>query len=146
MPSTLTTLSCWWQWRPPPQQAQLCAAGCDLSFDEWSSAGAGMQHFWPQRCFIHLWITKFNQGGIDALASKPRPGRPRKVSWSASVICWCQCLKTLPKRASSIGPESKSTDGLKSSFKSNSATARQFVTCTNSTIICACPMLAGAPG
>ena len=38
-------------------------------------------------CLIHdrtdrmmrLWITQFNRGGIDALITKPRPGRPRKV-------------------------------------------------------------------
>jgi len=28
---------------------------------------------------VRLWITLFNLGGIDALASKPRPGRRRKV-------------------------------------------------------------------
>lgn len=28
---------------------------------------------------VRLWIECFNRGGIDALASKPRPGRPRKV-------------------------------------------------------------------
>lgn len=28
---------------------------------------------------VRLWMTLFNEGGIDALASKPRPGRPRKV-------------------------------------------------------------------
>lgn len=28
---------------------------------------------------VRLWIILFNCGGIDALASKPRPGRPRKV-------------------------------------------------------------------
>lgn len=28
---------------------------------------------------VRLWITNFNSGGIDALASKPRTGRPRKV-------------------------------------------------------------------
>ena len=28
---------------------------------------------------VRLWILAFNSGGIDALASKPRPGRPRKV-------------------------------------------------------------------
>jgi transposase len=28
---------------------------------------------------IRLWILRFNQGGIDALASKPRSGRPRRV-------------------------------------------------------------------
>lgn len=28
---------------------------------------------------VRLWIHLYNQGGIDALASKPRPGRPRKV-------------------------------------------------------------------
>ena len=28
---------------------------------------------------VRLWILMFNAGGIDALASKPRPGRPRKI-------------------------------------------------------------------
>lgn len=28
---------------------------------------------------VRLWITLYNQGGIDALASKPRRGRPRKL-------------------------------------------------------------------
>jgi putative transposase len=28
---------------------------------------------------VRLWILAFNRGGIDALASKPRPGRPRKA-------------------------------------------------------------------
>jgi transposase len=28
---------------------------------------------------VRLWIEMFNRGGIDALASKPRSGRPRKV-------------------------------------------------------------------
>jgi transposase len=28
---------------------------------------------------VRLWILQFNTGGIDALASKPRPGRPRRV-------------------------------------------------------------------
>jgi transposase len=28
---------------------------------------------------VRLWVQMFNQGGIDALASKPRPGRPRRV-------------------------------------------------------------------
>jgi transposase len=28
---------------------------------------------------VRLWIECFNRGGIDALISKPRPGRPRKV-------------------------------------------------------------------
>jgi transposase len=28
---------------------------------------------------VRLWILCFNEGGIDALCSKPRPGRPRKI-------------------------------------------------------------------
>lgn len=28
---------------------------------------------------VRLWITQFNRGGIDALITKPRSGRPRKV-------------------------------------------------------------------
>ena len=30
---------------------------------------------------IRLWIVMFNRGGIDALASKPRTGRPPKIRW-----------------------------------------------------------------
>ena len=30
---------------------------------------------------LRLWIEMFNRGGIDALASKPRTGRPPKVRW-----------------------------------------------------------------
>jgi transposase len=29
--------------------------------------------------WVRLWVELFNRGGIDALASKPRPGRPPKV-------------------------------------------------------------------
>src|SRR5215510_9239046 len=32
---------------------------------------------WPW--MVRLWIEQFNRGGIDALITKPRPGRPRKV-------------------------------------------------------------------
>ena len=28
---------------------------------------------------VRLWIEMFNRGGIDALITRPRPGRPRKV-------------------------------------------------------------------
>src|SRR5687767_14518034 len=28
---------------------------------------------------VRLWIELFNRGGIDALITRPRPGRPRKV-------------------------------------------------------------------
>ena len=31
--------------------------------------------------WVRLCIEMFNRGGIDALASKPRPGRPPKVKW-----------------------------------------------------------------
>jgi transposase len=31
--------------------------------------------------WVRLWIELFNRGGIDALASKPRPGRPPKVKF-----------------------------------------------------------------
>jgi transposase len=31
---------------------------------------------------LRLWIKRFNEGGIDALASRPRSGRPRKVKRS----------------------------------------------------------------
>lgn len=28
---------------------------------------------------VRLWIQQFNRGGISALTTRPRPGRPRKV-------------------------------------------------------------------
>ena len=28
---------------------------------------------------VRLWIERFNRGGIDALITRPKPGRPRKV-------------------------------------------------------------------
>jgi putative transposase len=31
--------------------------------------------------WVRLWVELFNRGGIDALASKPRPGRPPKVKF-----------------------------------------------------------------
>jgi transposase len=37
------------------------------------------QVFGRSERMVRLWILAFNSGGIDALASKPRPGRPRKV-------------------------------------------------------------------
>ena len=37
------------------------------------------QVFGRSERMVRLWILAFNAGGIDALASKPRPGRPRKV-------------------------------------------------------------------
>jgi len=37
------------------------------------------QVFGRSERMVRLWILAFNSGGIDALASKPRTGRPRKV-------------------------------------------------------------------
>ena len=39
------------------------------------------QLFGRSERMVRLWILAFNCGGIDALASKPRPGRPRKVKF-----------------------------------------------------------------
>ena len=39
------------------------------------------QLFGRSERMVRLWILAFNRGGIDALASKPRPGRPRKVKF-----------------------------------------------------------------
>ena len=37
------------------------------------------QQFCRSDRMVRLWIEQFNRGGIDALITKPRPGRPRKV-------------------------------------------------------------------
>lgn len=37
------------------------------------------EQFFRSDRMVRLWILMFNKGGIDALASKPRTGRPRKV-------------------------------------------------------------------
>jgi len=39
------------------------------------------QLFGRSERMVRLWILAFNCGGIDALASKPRPGRPRKIKF-----------------------------------------------------------------
>lgn len=39
------------------------------------------QLFGRSERMVRLWIVAFNRGGIDALASKPRPGRPRRVKF-----------------------------------------------------------------
>ena len=28
---------------------------------------------------VRLWILRFNEGGIDALTTRPQPGRPRRI-------------------------------------------------------------------
>ena len=38
------------------------------------------QQFCRSDRMVRLWIHQYNQGGIDALITKPRPGRPRKVT------------------------------------------------------------------
>lgn len=37
------------------------------------------QQFCRTDRMVRLWIEQFNRGGLDALISKPKPGRPRKV-------------------------------------------------------------------
>jgi len=37
------------------------------------------QQFFRSDRMVRLWISRFNTGGIDALITRPRPGRPRKV-------------------------------------------------------------------
>ena len=37
------------------------------------------QQFCRTDRMVRLWIEQFNRGGLDALITKPRPGRPRKV-------------------------------------------------------------------
>jgi transposase len=41
--------------------------------------GTICQQFCRTDRMVRLWIELFNRGGIDALISKPRPGRPRRV-------------------------------------------------------------------
>ena len=65
----------------------------------------------------------FNRGGIDALITKPRPGRHRKVKWSACAIYSCRCWRIPRRPARSIGPGSSSTDISRNNSRSNWATA-----------------------
>lgn len=39
----------------------------------------GAELFGRSERMVRLWILMFNEGGIDALATKPRSGRPRKI-------------------------------------------------------------------
>jgi hypothetical protein len=63
---------------------------------------------------IRLWLEMFNRDGIDALAGKPRTGRPPKVRWERLRDPLARCWRTLPKRATCIGPALSSTVGAKS--------------------------------
>src|ERR1043165_4975195 len=40
------------------------------------------QQFCRTDRMVRLWIELFNRGGIDALITRPKPGRPRKVKLS----------------------------------------------------------------
>jgi hypothetical protein len=53
---------------------------------------------------VRLWIERFNRGGIDALITRPKPGRPRKVKLNACGICSCPCWKILRRPAKCTGP------------------------------------------
>ena len=68
---------------------------------------------------VRLWIEMFNRGGIDALASKPRSGRSRKVKLERYTISWCRCSKSLRRLASCIGPGSSSMGFFKSGSRSH---------------------------
>src|SRR5882724_4480182 len=71
--------SCSWRWKLHPTSA---ATGAWQRCGRSSGGGRGprWRRFLVEASgWVRLWILAFNSGGIDALASKPRPGRPRKV-------------------------------------------------------------------
>ena len=54
---------------------------------------------------VRLWILCFNEGGIDALCSKPRSGRPRKIKLERLRDLLVPGLKNPKKRRRNTGPE-----------------------------------------
>ena len=61
---------------------------------------------------VRLWILRFNEGGIDALCSKPRRGRPRKVQLQKLRDLLVPVLEDPAQGlARSTGPESRCTAG-----------------------------------
>lgn len=58
---------------------------------------------------IRLWFHSFSQGGIDALITKPRSGRPRKVKLHRVHDLLVPVLEDLRRRARSMGRASNST-------------------------------------
>jgi transposase len=62
------------------------------------------QQFCRTDRMVRLWIELFNRGGIDALITRPKGGRKRKVNWSVSAICSYRFWKILPKPVKCTGP------------------------------------------
>ena len=85
-----------------------------------------------ERC-LRLWISRFNEQGIDGLTYRPRNGRPRKLTAAdiESEILPVVDDPTLP--ANSTGPLSNSAAGFASKNPSTSPTAPSSVIFTNTT-------------
>jgi transposase len=59
------------------------------------------QIFFRSDRMVRLWIERFNAGGIDALITRPRPGRPRKASL-ASVRTLLEPVLLEPAKANQV--------------------------------------------
>ena len=62
------------------------------------------QQFCRTDRMVRLWIELFNRGGIDALITRPKPGRPRKVKLSRVRDLLVPVLEILPAPARCTGP------------------------------------------
>ena len=91
-----------------------------------------------ERC-LRLWISRFNEQGIDGLTYRPRNGRPRKLTAADISRKSYPSLTIPPSPASSTGPPSNSAAGFASKNPSTSPTARSSVIFTNTTTPAAFP-------
>lgn len=80
---------------------------------------------------VRLWIEMFNRGGIDALITKPRPGRKRKVKLECVRDRLVPVLENPPPQAGQGHGPGVKLHASRPNDKSNWATARRCAGCTN---------------
>ena len=95
------------------------------------------QVFGRSERMVRLWILAFNSGGIDALASKPRPGRPRKVKLERVRDLLVPVLEEPGKAGQRHWTGVKLHGWLKEQLCLELAIAPSFVICISSITTCA---------
>src|SRR5689334_948237 len=70
-----------WPWKPPPTNLSYVRLAAIRALLMGVPRAQVCRLYHRRDRLIRLWIERFNRGGIDALASKPRTGRPPKVRW-----------------------------------------------------------------
>jgi transposase len=86
----------------PNQRSDRRLAAIRALLKGYSRAQVG-ELFGRSERLVRLWLLCFNEGGIDALASKPRPGRPRKIKLQRLRDLLVPVLEDPPKAAQEHG-------------------------------------------